>query len=243
MKRCLVMLLSIVLLLGMNAVAEELEGKTQEELLEMIAQLQQENAQLREQLGIEGEETENIEEPGEYIELAKGSKGDEAKALQKRLIELGYLTGAADGIYGNGTAAAVSSFQSQNGLPVTGTADIATQELLFSDQAERAIVYESLKYEGVSRDPDVYKGRYVKFTGRVLQVIEDGNLIAFRVATKGKYDDVVFVIMIKPESYSRILEDDNVTVAGKYGGLYSYETVRGDTLTIPQINADTVTLK
>ena len=37
--------------------------------------------------------------------LQKGSKGDEVKNLQSRLIELGYIcgTGTADGIYGNGT--------------------------------------------------------------------------------------------------------------------------------------------
>lgn len=245
MKRFFVFFLALVLMLGVTAFATELESKTTEELIELIEQLQAENAQYREQLGIEETEevAESVEETPSYTELAKGSKGEEAKKLQQRLIDLGYLSGGADGIYGNGTAAAVSSFQNQNDLPVTGTADVATQELLFSDKAEKAIVYEKLDYKGVSRDPDDYEDRYVKFTGKVLQVIEDGNLAAFRIATSGNYDNVVFVIMYIPEDYSRILEDDKVEVLGKYAGLYSYETVRGDTLTIPQINAELVTLR
>ena len=32
--------------------------------------------------------------------LREGDKGDAVKALQKRLKELGYLTGSADGVYG-----------------------------------------------------------------------------------------------------------------------------------------------
>lgn len=48
------------------------------------------------------------------------------KDLQSRLIELNYLSGKADGIFGSGTAGALRSFQELNGLPVTGEADEAT---------------------------------------------------------------------------------------------------------------------
>ena len=244
MKKILAVLLVVGMLVCSTAYATEMEGKTTEELIAMIEQLQAELAEYRgEEVTEETAVEEETAEETEYVELAKGSKGEEAKKLQARLIELGYLTGAADGIYGNGTAAAVSSFQNQHDLDVTGTADVAMQELLFSDLAQKAIVYEKLEYKGVSRDPDNYEGRYVKFTGKVLQVIEEGNLVAFRIATSGNYDNVVFTIMYVPDNYSRILEDDRVEVTGTYGGLYSYETVRGDTVTIPQINADLVTLK
>ena len=49
---------------------------------------------------------------------------------QKRLITLGYLKGAADGIYGPMTAAALQSFQNANNLPATGHLDSQTQALL-----------------------------------------------------------------------------------------------------------------
>ena len=50
--------------------------------------------------------------------------------LQDRLREMGYLEldGPSTGYYGEQTAKAVAAFQQDNGLPVTGEADAATQE-------------------------------------------------------------------------------------------------------------------
>ena len=56
-----------------------------------------------------------------------------AYLVQARLIQLDYLGGEPDGIYGEGTAKAVSKFQKDNGLEPTGEADIETQRLLFKD--------------------------------------------------------------------------------------------------------------
>ena len=53
--------------------------------------------------------------------------------LQNRLITLGFLQGAADGVFGESTKTAVEQFQKLNGLETTGIADAATQERLFSD--------------------------------------------------------------------------------------------------------------
>ena len=66
----------------------------------------------------------------DMTDYAVGSSGDGAAAIQEQLIELEYLTGTADGIYGNGTAGAVSDFQSACNLEATGTADAVTQWLL-----------------------------------------------------------------------------------------------------------------
>ena len=243
MKKLLALVLMIAMLLSAMAIVASAEEKTAEELLAMIAQLEQELAELR------GEETESVTaeatpEPT-YTEYARGAKGEEVKPLQQRLKDLGYLTGTVDGDFGGGTERAVSAFQNQHEIPVTGIADVATQELLFSEEAQQAIVYESLEYKAVSRDPDKYEGRYVKFSGKVLQVIEyeDYDIVSFRVASRGNYDDVVYVMYAIPEDYSRILEDDRIEVSGTYGDLYSYKTVRGDTVTIPLVYADLVTLR
>ena len=48
--------------------------------------------------------------------LKVGSTGNEVKAVQQRLYELGYLDAVPDGIYGNKTKAAVDDFQVTNGL-------------------------------------------------------------------------------------------------------------------------------
>ena len=48
--------------------------------------------------------------------LARGMTGEDVQALQQKLVELGYLTVAPDGIYGGYTEAAVNIFQAENGL-------------------------------------------------------------------------------------------------------------------------------
>lgn len=67
-----------------------------------------------------------------YQLLQSGSRGDHVVALQEALIELGFLNGKADGVYGNGTAQAVMAFQRKNSYPVTGMADQNLQALIFS---------------------------------------------------------------------------------------------------------------
>ena len=67
--------------------------------------------------------------------LEKGSKGDEVKAVQERLLELGYLTGKADGNFGKQSASAVEEFQVASGLPKTGVVDQTTKNVLFSPSA------------------------------------------------------------------------------------------------------------
>jgi peptidoglycan hydrolase-like protein with peptidoglycan-binding domain len=54
-------------------------------------------------------------------------------ALQTRLVRLEYLDGAATGYFGPQTEEAVQAFQSAEGLPVTGRADVATLDALGFD--------------------------------------------------------------------------------------------------------------
>ena len=70
--------------------------------------------------------------PTTYQTLQNGSDGEQVQALQEALIELGFLSGKADGIYGSGTANAVIAFQRKNGYPLTGVADANLQALIFS---------------------------------------------------------------------------------------------------------------
>ena len=85
---------------------------------------------------------------GNYPTLQLGSRdGDDSAAyvvmLQNRLAELGYLTSAADGQYGQMTETAVLAFQEANGLTPTGIADDTTQSVLYSSAAKPAPVRES----------------------------------------------------------------------------------------------------
>ena len=76
------------------------------------------------------DDTASIEAPT-YSPLSKGSNGDAVKAVQQKLIDLGYLDGKADGDYGNKTLNAVKAFQADAGLEQTGVADSDTQAALF----------------------------------------------------------------------------------------------------------------
>ena len=73
---------------------------------------------------------------GETLEL--GSEGSEVRALQKRLKELGYLSGSVDGSFGVATQAAVIAFQQNNGLTADGKAGTATLNKLYSDSAVKS---------------------------------------------------------------------------------------------------------
>ena len=69
--------------------------------------------------------------------LRLGSTGDNVKKMQKRLVELGYLTSGVDGEFGLKTYSAVYAFQQRNGLAADGVAGSATLTKLYSSSAVR----------------------------------------------------------------------------------------------------------
>ena len=77
----------------------------------------------------------NTVSPVDGVAMKKGNKGAKVTALQKKLIELGYLKGTASGTYDDATVSAVRAFQKKNGLTSNGTAGALTQELLNSGKA------------------------------------------------------------------------------------------------------------
>jgi len=67
-----------------------------------------------------------------------GDSGSAVRKVQKRLIALGYLSGSADGSFGNMTKDAVKAFQQNNGLKVTGKVNSTTLYKLDSSSAVKA---------------------------------------------------------------------------------------------------------
>jgi len=76
-----------------------------------------------------------------YDLLRYGDRSDDVKKMQERLIELGYLGGTADGVYGFNTRRAVILFQKEHGLTPDGDAGRVTLTFLY-------------EYEGARRNPD-----------------------------------------------------------------------------------------
>lgn len=97
---------------------------------------------------------------------------------------------------------------------------------------------KSFNYKTVSRDPNAYIGEHYKCYGKVLQVCSEASsslyYSTYRISTSGAYDNVVYA---KIDNYgkSRLLVDDWITFYFTFDGLFTYETVSGSTLTIPQV--------
>lgn len=98
---------------------------------------------------------------------------------------------------------------------------------------------KEVRYEEVARDPDSYKGKKVKITGKVLQVSEGyRNSITLRVASaKDGYGDVWYVTYVRGDNEARILEDDIVVIYGECNGITTYKSVLGAKITIPAAKA------
>lgn len=94
-----------------------------------------------------------------------------------------------------------------------------------------------ITYEQIARTPDQFKGQKLSFTGKVVQVTEDGDA-ELRVAVDGNSDNIIYVFVDKDLiKKSRVLEDDLITVSGKSKGTISYDSTGSGKITIPAINA------
>ena len=96
-------------------------------------------------------------------------------------------------------------------------------------------------YTDLARNPEANKGKYVKFTCYILQVVSDAadanHYSVYRAATKGRWDNVI-LLYIDNYGQGRLLEDDRVTIYGTFEGLYTYESVMGASITVPQVIAN-----
>ena len=72
-------------------------------------------------------------DPPAGVGLGRGDRGDAVAALQRRLANAGHDPGAADGIFGARTEAALRAYQRANGLEVTGRTDLATATALLNE--------------------------------------------------------------------------------------------------------------
>lgn len=76
-----------------------------------------------------------------FVMLGEGQRNKEkhVKTTQQRLIELGYMSGSADGDYGNMTKNAVNAAKAAIGMEQDGMADPQFLTILFSDAMPKAV--------------------------------------------------------------------------------------------------------
>ena len=135
--------------------------------------------------------------------------------------------------------------KSEQDVAVAKALKEATEKAKAEEAARAAAKLASLKsdaqvipYKELARNPDAYKGKTVKYTGKVIQVQEDGNNVGLRVnVTKNTYgyENTMFITYDKGIISGRVLEDDIISFWGTSAGLLTYKTVMGSEMSIPQV--------
>lgn len=97
----------------------------------------------------------------------------------------------------------------------------------------------TVNFKELDKNPDLFKGKIVKFTGQVLQIQEAYNYGIIRLAvTKESYgwsfSDVVYV---EYQNYTDAVKDDVVTVYGQMTGSKTYESQANFNITVPSMTA------
>ena len=119
----------------------------------------------------------------------------------------------------------------------------AAQDKIAADRDAFAAECETLDYYDILRNPDSYKKRKCKVEGNVIQASEgwfDG--ITLRVGQDGSSDAVWYVNYTYKEGESHILEGDWVTLYGTCDGTETYTALLGNSITIPEMDAEYVTI-
>lgn len=96
---------------------------------------------------------------------------------------------------------------------------------------------KTLPYKSIKRNPNRYKGKYAKVSGKVDQVIEgwfDGVTIYINDSSGNKWE----ISYTYSKNESKILENDRITVYGKCGGTETSTTLLGKQVVIPAVDAE-----
>lgn len=131
-------------LVALNYYSSRLDGVYLEDDIAAVKSFQKKNSLTAD--GVAGYETQSLLFSEDAIRgdvgtttlsstLRYGDSGNDVLTLQNRLIEIGYLTGSADGVYGVSTKKAVVAFQKANSLVRDGVTGTKTQAILFSTSA------------------------------------------------------------------------------------------------------------
>lgn len=103
-------------------------------------------------------------------------------------------------------------------------------------EEEEARGYETgITYNELARTPDDFLFSKVKFSGKVVQVMEGADSIQIRLAVDGNYDTILYGEYENTIVSSRVLEDDYITISGLSSGLTTYKSTMGGSITIPSV--------
>lgn len=128
-------------------------------------------------------------------------------------------------------------------------AECKREEKQLSDKEYKSWYKEhcsTIAYKKLVQSPEKYEECRIKIGGRVLQVMDSGSgyvqSTVLRVATKGRYDNV-FYVRIYGSTKTRSLEGDKISLWGEYTGVYTYQSIFGQSITIPSMTAEYYSVK
>lgn len=119
---------------------------------------------------------------------------------------------------------------------LTVTEDVADAEDDISEEDYKNLC-QQLNYEDILRNPDTYDGEYCVVSGTVDQIIEgwfDTYTIYVMDASGNKWE----CIYLYKDGESHLLEGDSVTVYGKCNGTTTANTLMGEQVTLPYVDAE-----
>lgn len=127
------------------------------------------------------------------------------------------------------------------------TSEDATTAEDITESSERQTYSDSdyktgITFDNISRNPKDYEGKLVYFTGEVVQLMEGDDENQIRLAVDGDYDKMILIGYDPEITTSRILEDDNIEIYGTSVGIFQYESVLGQTISIPAVYVDKINL-
>lgn len=135
----------------------------------------------------------------------------------------------------------------KNKTEYTATSEDATTAEDITESSERQTYGDSdyktgITFDNISRNPKDYEGKLVYFTGEVVQLMEGDDENQIRLAVDGDYDNMILIGYNPEITTSRILEDDNIEIYGVSVGIFQYESVLGQTISIPAVYVDKINL-
>ena len=102
-----------------------------------------------------------------------------------------------------------------------------------------------IHYLNLAKNPDAYKNKKVVFTGKVIQIIEHGNNITFKVnvdkSIDGVWKNAIVVNYRNANKKSHLLENEMISFWGTVKGLKTYQS-SGKQVTIPEVYAKYITI-
>lgn len=176
------------------------------------------------------------------------------KRMQFLFIIIAISTILITGCSGNNKETGASkNYNSETETNNNSSSVSKTEKEKYSEEEYKSMC-ETLDYKTIARSPDNFIDKKIYGTGEIIQVIDESEEMAtFRINVTpvmdyenkevSYYKDTVVAIIYHYDLNNRLLENDIIDFWGLARGNYTYETVLGNSETVPLIQIDYYNLK